>query len=101
MLAVGPLFLSWSYLKHGVLNRPAGHVMMNAKQPPAMASEDKSARDLRHTAGWDLESGTEAPSSSSSTRGSSPSSNKNSDEHSVSSTVSPVGGNPSSKLVHL
>merc|ERR1712039_718367 len=35
MLLMGPLFLLWSYLKHGLLNRPAGHVMVTAPAPSA------------------------------------------------------------------
>jgi len=33
MLVMGPLFLLWSYLKHGILNRPPGHMIVAA--PPS------------------------------------------------------------------
>merc|ERR1712187_1053711 len=33
LIVMGPLFLLWSYLKHGCLNMPAGHVMLGAVKP--------------------------------------------------------------------
>merc|ERR1712176_1564463 len=33
LIVMGPLFLLWSYLKHGCLNMPAGHVMLAPDMP--------------------------------------------------------------------
>jgi len=62
MLAMGPLFLLWSYLKHGILNRPAGHVMMTGKQTTEQNGDDEIAKDEIA----DIETISVAPSTSSS-----------------------------------